>query len=68
VCAVAVFHDVRGVLVGGQNHLVTQKPVAHSAGISLRVTVDRYVGTGRRADQLIRHEDHRGDWKNVSDR
>jgi hypothetical protein len=32
------------------------------------VTVDRYVGTGRRADQLIRHEDHRGDWKNVSDR
>lgn len=57
---IAVLHDARGVLLVGEYHLLAQKPVAHGAGIGFRVAVDRRVGADRRADQLIRHEDHRG--------
>lgn len=59
---VAVLHNVRGVLLVGENHFFPQKPVAHSTGISFRVTIDRYVGARWRTDQLIRHEDHRRNW------
>lgn len=65
--AVAVLHDIRGVLLVGENHLISQKPVAHGAGISFCVTVDRYIGASWRTDKLIRHEDHWRNW-NVRDR
>lgn len=61
MCSIAVLHDICSVFLIGKYHFIAQEPVAHGTGISFCVTVNRYVGAARCANQLIWYENH---WRN----